>query len=382
MSEQILPSIQYINGHPYIRVRDLANAWHTTTSTILATGKPQQVPAEYRRMIDREAWVDVEGLRIRVGSMKPGSNLAFQLKQLVDRFPEDEKHVDDGLGPQVETIHGKDGSITITRCFLQRIDYPSQEEIHIALDNKQVLWRYQDKRIQVLAQTLSSFLDTRTSSLLAVNKKQGVPAKFIHREWKRTWVDLEGLKKRVENTEHGSALLKGLKQVIGILDDYKAAYTRPLSVEESASASAASSVVNASSATKSKQKKQADCPAVTLASRNSRDIADLSTQLYDQSQRVTDNRKRIHGLEKRVDAIEATDKQAVQAMREKKTPFDALSRRVNGMASHVDRLDGKTEGLTSRVSVVEDTSRWLSWTLAGVIGLRFVGLTLRWLRRK
>lgn len=370
MTESIMPEMKTINGHTYVKVRDLANAWYTTTSTILATGKPHQIPAKYRRMIGREAWVDVEGLRIRVGSMKPGSNLAFQLKQLVDRFPKDEKHVDDGLGPQVETIHGKDGSTTITRCFLQRIDYPSSEEIQVALDNRQVLWRYQDKRIQVLAQTLSSFLDTRTSSLLAVNKKQGVPAKFIHREWKRTWVDLKGLKKRVENTEHGSALLKGLKQVIGILDDYKAAYTRPLSVEESASA------------TKPKQKKQADCPAVTIASRNRRDIADLSTQLYDQSQRVTDNRKRIHGLEERVDAIEAGDKQAVQAMREKKTPFDALSQRVSGLATHTDRLDGKTEGLTSRVSVLEDTSKWLSWSLATLVSLRFVGLTLRLLRRK
>lgn len=423
--EQPMPDMKTINGRTYVKVHDLANAWHTTTSTILATGKPHQVPTKYRKTIDGCTWCDVDGLRYRLNTMKTGSDLAVQLKQLVDRFPKDEKHVDDGLGPQVETIHMKDGhTCTISRCFLQRIDYPSQEEIQVALDNKQVLWRYKNKRIQVLAQTLSSFLDTRTSSLLAVNKKQGVPAKFIHREWKRTWVDLEGLKKRVENTEHGSVLLKTLKQIIENLDAYKAAYTRPPIVEEPEESASVSkpkakpgtkrnpidvcdvaieankrAVHNTERLNKIDRNEAAlenlifkyrDAVSVDLGTQSKRldrifnDLRNLGLHVFgrDYDQMPDNTLGLFNKLTARVDAIEAGDKKAAQAMREKHTPFDALSQRVSGIVTQADRLDTKTDGLVSRISVLEDTSKWLSWTLAGVIGLRFLGLMLRMLKRK
>ncbi|MBQ5557068.1 MAG: hypothetical protein IIT36_00425 [Aeriscardovia sp.] len=277
---------------------------------------------------------------------------------------------------------------------------PEPQDILHALSNKQVLWRYKNGHIQVLAQTLSNWLNTRTSSLLAVNKKQGVPGKYIHREWKRTWVDLEGLKKRVEHTEHGSALLKGLKQVVQILDDYKTAYTRPLSVEEPEESV---SVEQKEQQTKPKKKpgtkrnpidvcevaEEANKRAVHNTERLNkltRDEAALenlifttrdacSVDLFTQSKRLDMFADRLH-------RIEAGDKQAVQAMAEKRTPFDALSQRVSGIVTHADRLDIKTEGLVSRVSVLEDTSKWLSWMLAGVIGIRFLSVMLRMLKRK
>lgn len=278
---------------------------------------------------------------------------------------------------------------------------PEPQDIRHALDNRQVLWRYKNKRIQVLAQTLSNFLDTRTSSLLAVNKKQGVPGKYIHRAWKRTWVDLEGLKQRVNHTEHGSALLKGLKQVIENLDAYKAAYTRPLIVEESQqsasasaskpSASAASGVFDASSASakpcdlavEANKRAVHNTERLNKLTRDEAALENLifkyrdacSIDLYTQSKRLDMFADRLH-------RIEAGDKQATQAMAEKRTPFDALSQRVSGIVTHTDRLDTKTEGLVSRVSVLEDTSKWLSWMLAGVVGVRFLGLMLRMLKRK
>ena len=297
---------------------------------------------------------------------------------------------------------------------------PEPEDIRHALDKKQILWRYKNDHIQVLAQTLSNWLDTRTSSLLAVNKKQGVPGKYIHREWKRTWVDLEGLKKRVQHTEHGSALLKGLKQVIEILDAYKAAYTRPPIAgepEESASASKPEqehklvkpcdvaveankrAVHNTERLNKLTRDEAAlenlifkyrDACSVDLGTQSKRldrifnDLRNLGLHVFgrDYDQMPDNTLGLFNKLTARVDAIEAGDKQAAQAMCEKRTPFDALSQRVSGIVTHADRLDTKTDGLVSRVSVLEDTSRWLSWTLAGVIGVRFLGLMLRLLRRK
>ena len=338
--------------------------------------------------------------------------------------------------------------MTVKHNVLSQCDNPEPQDIRHALDNKQVLWRYKNNRVQVLAQTLSSFLDTRTSSLLAVNKKQGVPAEFIHREWKRTWVDLKGLKVRVEHTVHGSALLKGLKQVIEILDAYKTAYTRPpmVSAEQqakSASASAASGVANASTAPKPSASAASGVFDASSASAKPCDLAveankravhnterlnkltrdekalenlifkyrdacsiDLGTQskrldmFADRLHRIEKGDKsgenvpklekachnqlagRVHNLEDRVAVIEAGDRQAAQAMAEKKTPLDALSTRVSSLVTRTNRLDAKTDGLESRVTVVEDTSKWLSWSLATLVSLRFVGLMLRMLKRK
>ena len=282
--------------------------------------------------------------------------------------------------------------MTVKHNVLSQCDNPEPQDIRHALDNKQVLWRYKNNRVQVLAQTLSSFLDTRTSSLLAVNKKQGVPAEFIHREWKRTWVDLKGLKVRVEHTVHGSALLKGLKQVIEILDAYKTAYTRPpmVSAEQqakSASASAASGVANASSA--SAKPCDLAVEANKRAVHNTERLNKLDYQVQDVNVRAEalehDVPQLLHSvcrLEDRVDRIEAGDKKATQLMAAKQTPLDALNKRVSSMVTHANRLDAKTDGLESRVSVLEDTSKWLSWSLATLVSLRFVGLTLRMLKRK
>ena len=389
MTEAFMPGIKNINGHTYVKIQDLADQWHTTTSHILNTGKPNQVPEKYRRTIDGHTWCDVEGLRYRLSAMKRGGRIPVQLNQLLDRFPIEKNHVDDGVGPQRETIHMEDGATCVlTRSYLRRIDYPSQEEIKGALDNKQVIWRWKN-RVQVLAQTLSSFLDTRTSSLLAVNKKQGVPGKYIHRQWKRTWVDLEGLKQRVNHTEHESALLKHLKQVIENLDAYEDAYTRPLIVEESQQSASASASKPSASAKSCDLAVEANKRAVHNTERLNkltRDEAALENLIFKYRDACSidlgTQSKRLDMLADRLHRIEAGDKQAVQAMAEGKTPLDALSQRVSGLVTHVDRLDGKTDGLESRVSVLEDTSKWLSWSLATLVSLRSVGLMLRLLKRK
>lgn len=388
MTEAFMPGIKNINGHTYVKVQDLADAWHTSTSHILRTGKPNQVPEKYRRTIDGHTWCDVEGLRYRLSTMKRGGRIPVQLHQLLDRFPIEKNHVDDGVGPQRETIHMKNGATrVITRSYPRHIDYPSQEEIRGALDNKQVIWRWKN-RAQVLAQTLSSFLDTRTSSLLAVNKKQGVPGKYIHREWKRTWVDLEGLKQRVNHTEHGSALLKGLKQVIQVIDELT---TPSASAKQPESASA--------SAPKPEQKpaKPEPCDLAVEANKRAihnteqlnkltRDEAALENLIFKYrdagSVDLGTQSKRLDMLADRLHRIEKGDQQATELMAGGKTPLDKLAARVGRIATQADSLDSRTDGMESRVSVLEDTSKWLSWSLATVLGVRLLGLTLHWLRRK
>lgn len=318
-----------------------------------------------------------------------------------------------------------ENSSIVTECA-----NPEPQDIRHALDNRRVLWRYKNDRIQVLAQTLSNRLDTRTSSLLAVNKKQGVPAKYIHREWKQTWVDLEGLKQRVNHTEHESSLLKGLKQIIQCLDELSTPDNRKV---ESASASAPGTkrkpidvcdlaveankraVQNTERLNKLTRDEAAlenlifkyrDACSVDLGTQSKRldmltdrthdldnrvkalehDVPQLLNQMGHDSNlskaRTSQLTGRVHDLEDRVHRIEAGDKQATQLMAEGKTPLDALSRRVSSMVTHTDRLDAKTDGLENRVSVLEDTSKWLSWSLATVLGVRLLGLTLRLLRRK
>lgn len=398
MTEAFMPGIKNINGHTYVKVKDLAEEWDTTTSTILATGKPQQIPSRFRRTIDRQAWVSVEGLAYRLNKTKGGSNLVFQLKEFLQRFPVRSYKQ---IGPLMETVYEKNGgTTTIYRSTFQDIDVPSSEELQSALDNRQVIYRYKNKRIQVLAQTLSNYLDTRTSSLLAVNKKQGVPGKFIHREWKRTWVDLEGLKVRVAHTEHGSVLLKGLNWVVQYLDGEGKTFDQLVeTMKQFESAKSKQKKQQAKTETQAKRcgTREKPCDLAVEANKRAvhnterlnkltRDEAALENIIFKYrdagSIDLGTQSKRLDMLADRLHRIEAGDKQAVQAIAEKKTPLDALSRRVSSMTTHTDRLDAKTEGLESRVSVLEDTSKWLSWSLATVLGVRLLGLTLHWLRRK
>ena len=433
MTEAFMPGIKNINGHTYVKVKDLAEEWDTTTSTILATGKPQQIPSRFRRTIDRQAWVSVEGLAYRLNKTKGVSNLVFQLKEFLQRFPVRSYKQ---IGPLMETVHEKNGgTTTIYRSTFQDIDVPSSEELQSALDNRQVIYRYKNDGTQVLAQTLSNYLDTRTSSLLAVNKKQGVPGKFIHREWKRTWVDLEGLKVRVAHTEHGSALLKGLNWVVQYFDGEGKTFDQLVeTMKQFESAKSKQKKQQAKTETQAKRCGTREKPCEVAVEANKRAVhnterlnkltrdeaalenlifkyrdagsIDLATQskrldmFADRLHRIEKGDKsggnvsklekachnqltgRVHNLEDRVAVIEAGDKQAAQAMAEGKTPLDALSQRVSSMVTHTDRLDGKTDGLESRVSVVEDTSKWLSWSLATLLSLRFVGFMLRLLKRK
>ena len=384
MTEQSMPEMKTINGRTYVKVKNLAEEWDTTTSTILATGKPQQIPSRFRRTIDRQAWVSVEGLAYRLNKTKGDSNLVFQLKEFLQRFPEPSYKQ---TGPLMETVHEKNGgTTTIYRSSFQNIDAPSSEELQAALENRQIIYRYKNDRIQVLAQTLSSFLDTRTSSLLAVNKKQGVPGKFIHRAWKRTWIDLEGLKQRVQHTEHGSVLLKGLNWVVEYLDGEGKPFDQLVETMkqfESARASAKPTAEQAES------DYNVAVEANKRAVHNTERLNKLDYQVQDVNVRAKalehDVPQLLHSvcrLEDRVDRIEAGDKKATQLMAAKQTPLDALNKRVSSMVTHANRLDAKTGGLESRVSVLEDTSKWLSWSLATVLGVRLLGLTLHWLRRK
>lgn len=364
-----------INGHTYVHVNDLAKQWHTTTSIILATGKPHQIPPQYRRTINRQAWVDVEGLRERVGNAKHPSSLDEKLGEWLHTLPDTGKEQLVKDRKETHRMIPWENSSILAEC-----DEPKPEYIRYALDIRQVLWRTKNNRVQVLAQTLSNYLDTRTSSLLAVNKKQGVPSKYIHREWMQTWVDLEGLKQRVAHTEHGSSLLKNLKQVIELLDAYEDAYTRPL-IQDAVGSSASTAQVSASASAKPTAE-QVESDYNVAVEANKRAVHNTERLNKLEKARLNQLTGRVHNLEERVGVIEAGDKQAVQAMAEKHTPFDALSQRVSSMVTHTDRLDGKTDGLESRVSALEDTSKWLSWSLATVLSLRFIGFTLRLLRRK
>ena len=272
-----------------------------------------------------------------------------------------------------------ENSSIVTECA-----NPEPQDIRHALDNRRVLWRYKNDRIQVLAQTLSNRLDTRTSSLLAVNKKQGVPAKYIHREWKQTWVDLEGLKQRVNHTEHESSLLKGLKQIIQCLDELSTPDNRKV---ESASASAPGTkrkpIDVCDLAVEANKRAVQNTERLNKLTRDEAALENLIFKYRDAcSVDLGTQSKRLDMLADRLHRIEAGDRQATQLMAEGKTPLDALSRRVSSMVTHTDRLDAKTDGLENRVSVLEDTSKWLSWSLATVLGVRLLGLTLRLLRRK
>lgn len=383
MTEAFMPGIKTINGHTYVKVKDLAEEWDTTTSTILATGKPQQIPSRFRRTIDRQAWVSVEGLAYRLNKTKGDSNLVFQLKEFLQRFPEPSYKQ---TGPLMETVYEKNGgTTTIYRSSFQNIDAPSSEELQAALENRQIIYRYKNDRIQVLAQTLSNYLDTRTSSLLAVNKKQGVPGKFIHRAWKRTWIDLEGLQQRVQHTEHGSVLLKGLNWVVEYLDGEGKPFDQLVETMkqfESASASASKPSASAKSCDLAVEANKRAVHNIERLNKLDHQVQDVNVRAKALEHDVPQLLHSVCRLEDRVDRIEAGDKKATQLMAAKQTPLDALSQRVSSMVTHANRLDAKTDGLESRVSVLEDTSKWVSWSLATLVSLRFVGLTLRLLRRK
>ena len=393
MTEAFMPGMKTINGHTYVKVKDLAEEWDTTTSTILATGRPQQIPSRFRRTIDRQAWVSVE-------------------KEFLQRFPVRSYKQ---IGPLMETVHEKNGgTTTIYRSTFQDIDVPSSEELQSALDNRQVIYRYKNDGTQVLAQTLSNYLDTRTSSLLAVNKKQGVPGKFIHREWKRTWVDLEGLKVRVAHTEHGSALLKGLNWVVQYLDGEGKTFDQLVeTMKQFESAKSKQKKQQAKTETQAKRcgTREKPCEVAVEANkraihnterinnlatevRNNREqerleISDIAGKLFDLGKHIfgfdydqIPNEHQYIGLcNKLTNRINSVEKQATQNTVDR-TLLGDLNTRLGRLATQADRLDGKTGGLTSRVSVLEDTTKWLSWSVATVLSVRLIGFTLHWLRRK
>lgn len=59
------PAMKTINGKTCVRLIDLAHAWDTTTSNILAASKPHHIPGKYLHRVDGRVWCELEGLRYR-----------------------------------------------------------------------------------------------------------------------------------------------------------------------------------------------------------------------------------------------------------------------------------------------------------------------------
>lgn len=59
------PAMKTINGKTCVRLIDLAHAWDTTTSNILAASKPHHIPGKYVHRVDGCVWCELEGLRYR-----------------------------------------------------------------------------------------------------------------------------------------------------------------------------------------------------------------------------------------------------------------------------------------------------------------------------
>lgn len=78
------PAMKIINGKPCVRVLDLANMWHTSTASILATGKPHHIPEEFLRRIDGRVWCQLAGLRYRLKAVKQDSNLNWCIREFLD----------------------------------------------------------------------------------------------------------------------------------------------------------------------------------------------------------------------------------------------------------------------------------------------------------
>lgn len=78
------PAIRLIDGIPFVRVIDLAHAWDTTTSNILASCKPHHVPEEHLRRIDGRVWCSFAGLRYRMTATKHGSRIAGHIREFLD----------------------------------------------------------------------------------------------------------------------------------------------------------------------------------------------------------------------------------------------------------------------------------------------------------
>ena len=78
------PAMKTINGKQCVRVLDLAKSWHTSTASILATGKPHHIPAKHIHRIDGYAWCDFAGLRYRVASAKQGSWISKFIREFLD----------------------------------------------------------------------------------------------------------------------------------------------------------------------------------------------------------------------------------------------------------------------------------------------------------
>ena len=64
------PAMKTINGKTCVRLTDLAHAWDTTTSNILAASKPHHIPGKYLHRIDGRVWCELEGLRYRSTATK------------------------------------------------------------------------------------------------------------------------------------------------------------------------------------------------------------------------------------------------------------------------------------------------------------------------
>ena len=78
------PSVRLMDGQPFVRVVDLAHLWDTSTSAILATDKPHQIPEEHIRCIDGRLWCSFQGLRYRLTATSTASRLTRHIREFLD----------------------------------------------------------------------------------------------------------------------------------------------------------------------------------------------------------------------------------------------------------------------------------------------------------
>lgn len=321
------PTVRLIDGQPFVRVVDLAHLWDTSTSAILATDKPHQVPEEHIRRIDGRVWCSFQGLRYRLTATESKGRLTRHIREFLDAQAEKTEPKPEPTPTPTPTDLGTAALIADARRTASMALTKAEEAAKTANDGYDIASAQRaranlhDENIKINTNSISVALER----IAALKESDEQTQKFIE--------DAET--NAYDYVHRFEALEKSI-------DDAKLVVKSAANIAEKASE---------------------DVDRIESTSQQAADLAQENADIIT----VTNDRisLRLDRLSEHVDHVE---KDAIAHRR------DALER--------IRQAERQQRDNAARVQTLEEYARGVNWTLTAVTILGVVGRAIRLLRRR
>lgn len=346
------PAMKIINGKPCVRVIDLAKAWHTSTASILATGKPHHIPEEFLRRIDGRVWCQLAGLRYRLKAVKQDSNLNWCIREFLDT--QEEKRTPTAPKP---TDLGTAALIADARRTASQALNRANEADNFAYDAN-TLAKANDKRIGKLEIRMDS-VEADVYSLKHDTRRD-----------------------HVARHQSASATVVSDKNT-GRINDL-ATRVHDLDVRAKALEHDVPQLLHAMCSKERVETLEKQMGAVKLVVKSTANIAEEASEAVDRiGAAVEQQQQQAADLAKEnADIIRGEIERLTQLSDDVDKATKKAQARHDGAMAHIMSIERKQRDNAARIRTLEEHARAIDWTLAAVAMLGVVGRLARLLRRR